>query len=273
MYALSKQKTLIKIDVLFVQRSNMEYKEIIKSAYYYDKTGMLLKGDCLEWMEKFPDNSIDMILADLPYGTTKCKWDIIIPFDKLWKQYERIIKKNGAFVFTGSQPFTSLLITSKIDWFKYEIIWEKDKPSDFALAPKRTMKYHENVLIFCEGVETYNPQMTQGIPNHSVGKGIRKKNNESGANTAIVSNKTDGLKHPKSVIKFNRESSPIHPTQKPVLLFEYLIKTYTNEGMLVLDNTAGVCTTAIASKNTGRRWICIEQEEKYCNLSLTRLKS
>ena len=155
--------------------------------------------------------------------------------------------------------------------FKYELIWEKDKPSDFATARFKTMKYHESILIFTKGKCTYNPQMTIGKPNHSVGKGIRKKNNESGANTTIVTNKTDGLKHPKSVLKFNREAKPEHPTQKPVALFEYLINTYTNEGDLVLDNCAGSGTTGIACINTNRKYILMEKKEKYFEIINKRI--
>lgn len=229
-------------------------------------------GDCLEIMPTFPDGLFDMILCDLPYGTTACKWDTIIPFEPLWKQYERLIKPNGAIVLTASQPFTSALVMSNAKIFKYEIIWEKDKPSDFAVSKFRTMKYHESVLIFCKNKETYNPQMTIGKPNHSVGNGIRKKNNETGANTRIVKNKIDGLKHPKSVLKFNREPRPIHPTQKPVALFEYLIKTYTNEGELILDNCAGSGTTAIAAINTKRKYVCIEQDKTYFDLMNKRIQ-
>jgi len=231
----------------------------------------VIQGDCLEVMKDIPDKSIDMILCDLPYGTTACKWDTIIPFEPLWEQYKRIIKDNGAIVLTASQPFTSALVMSNLGMFKYEIVWEKDKPSDFATAKYRTMKYHENILIFSKGKETYNPQMTKGEPNHSVGMGVRKKKNESGANTKIVSNKTDGIKHPKSVLKINRESKPIHPTQKPVALFEYLIKTYTNEGDLVLDNCAGSGTTGVACKNLNRNYILIEKEPAYIEIINKRL--
>ncbi len=226
----------------------------------------ILLGDCLELIKDIPSGSIDMVLCDLPYGTTACKWDTIIPLDKLWEQYERIIKPNGAIVLTAAQPFTSELIYSAKNLFKYEIIWEKEKPSNFAFAKYGIMKYHENILVFGEGRGTYNPQMTIGKPNHSVGGGKRKKYNESGANTARVTNKTDGLKHPKSVLKFNREPKPEHPTQKPVALFEYLIKTYTNEGDLVLDNAAGSGTTAIACLNTNRQFIVMEKERKYYDI-------
>jgi len=231
----------------------------------------LMLGDCLERMKEIPDGSVDMILADPPYGTTACKWDTVIPLDKMWEQLKRIIKPNGAIVMTASQPFTSVLVCSNIKMFKYEIIWEKDKPSDFATAKFKTMKYHESVLIFAKCRSTYNPQMVVGKPNHGVGKGIRRKNNESGANTATVSNKTDGLKHPRSVLKINRESKPVHPTQKPVALMEYLIKTYTQEGETVLDFVMGSGTTGLAAKNLNRNFIGIEKDAGYFEIAKQRL--
>ena len=229
-----------------------------------------VNADCFDVFPFIEDKSIDAIICDLPYGTTACKWDSILPFEFLWKEYERIIKPNGAIVLTASQPFTSVLVMSNPNIFKYELIWEKDKPSDFATARFKTMKYHESILIFTKGKCTYNPQMTIGKPNHSVGKGIRKKNNESGANTAIVTNKTDGLKHPKSVLKFNRESKPEHPTQKPLELMEYLVKTYTNEGDTVLDNTCGSGTLNLACLKLNRKSIGIEKEKQYYDVAVRR---
>ena len=228
-------------------------------------------GDCVERMKEIPDGSVDLILTDPPYGTTDCKWDSVIPLEPMWEQLKRIIKPNGVIVLTASQPFTSMLVMSNLGMFKYELIWEKDKPSDFAVAKFKTMKYHETVLIFTNGRATYNPQMVIGKPNHSVGKGIRRKNNESGANTATVSNKTDGLKHPKSVLKINRESKPIHPTQKPVALMEYLIKTYSNEDETVLDFTMGSGTTGVACKNLNRKFIGIEKDETYFKIAQDRI--
>lgn len=215
--------------------------------------------------------SIDAIITDLPYGTTACKWDAVIPFVPLWEQVRRVLKPNGVFVTTASQPFTALLVVSNLDAFKYEVIWEKDKPSDFALAARRTMKYHESVLVFCWGRETYNPQMTIGEPNHSVGKGVRKKVNESGANTSIVTNKLDGWKHPKSVMRFNREPAPIHPTQKPVELMRYLVRTYTNPGDTILDPCCGSGTTGVAAMLDGRNCVLIEREEKHLEITRQRL--
>ena len=234
---------------------------------------LLTLGDCLEVMATIPAGSVDMVMCDLPYGTTACKWDAVIPFEPLWAAYKRVCKTSAAIVLTASQPFASGLVMTNLAGFKYEVIWEKDKPSDFALAARRTMKYHENILVFCHGRETYNPQMTMGAPNHSVGKGLRKKQNESGANTAVVTNKTDGLKHPKSVMKFNREPKPQHPTQKPVALMEYLIRTYTNEGQAVLDNTMGSGTTGVACMRSGRRFIGIERDPGYFKIACDRIQA
>lgn len=228
-------------------------------------------GDCLEIMPLIPDKSIDAVICDLPYGTTGCKWDVVIPFDKLWRQYERIIKDKGNIVLFASQPFTSALVMSKPDWFRYEIIWEKEKPSNFAFSKYGVMKYHENILVFGKPNATYNPQMIIGKPNHSVGKGLRKKDNESGANTNTVTNKTDGLKHPKSVIKFNRESKPIHPTQKPLEVMEWLVNTFSNKHDTVVDNAMGSGTTGVSCKNLNRNFIGIEKYEKYFKIAEKRI--
>jgi len=260
----------------------MEYKEIIKSAYYHDNTGMLLKGDCLEIMKDFPDKSVDMILCDLPYEKTTCKWDTIIPFKLLWEQYERIIKDNGAIVLTASQPFTTELISSNLYLYKYNWVWEKDKPTNFVFANKQPMKYHEDICVFYKHQPTYNKQMIE----RSAGGKARCKTGVNHGNRKMQGVDTiyksiekinfydKSLKNPSTIIYFNtgRRNDLIHPTQKPTLLFEYLIKTYTNENDIVLDNAAGSCTAAIACKNTNRRWICIEKEEEYCNKSVERIK-
>jgi len=224
-------------------------------------------------MNGIPDKSVDMILCDLPYGTTACKWDEIIPFEPLWKQYERIIKDNGAIVLTASQPFTTKLINSNIKLFRYEWIWEKDQGVNFMMAKKQPLKSHENILIFYKKQPIYNPQMID------VGKEWIKKDTGNtyrehlGLQEQPYNKKSKGtLRYPKTVIKQSNEKiNRLHPTQKPVDLFEYLIKTYTNEGALVLDNCAGSFTTAVACDNTNRNWICIEKEEKYCNIGLTRI--
>jgi len=228
-------------------------------------------------MKEIDDKSIDLILADLPYGTTACKWDTIIPFEPLWEQYKRIIKDNGAIVLTASQPFTSALVMSNPKWFKYEWIWVKDKPSNFATANKIPMKYHENVLVFYKKAPKYNKQMQPRD-----GKGKRYKNSVNYSNQESehltlkngVKNFSQFEKNPSTVQKFStgRRQDIKHPTQKPVALFEYLIKTYTNEGDLVLDNCAGSFTTAIASENLKRNWICIEKEAEYCEIGIKRIE-
>ena len=245
----------------------MEFKEIVKNAYYYDKSGMLLHGDCLEWMEKFPDQSIDMILCDLPYGTTRNKWDSVIDLDKLWKQYERIIKNNTAIVLTAQTPFDKILGASKIELLKYEWIWRKQQGTGHLNAKKMPMKNHENILVFYKNLPVYNPQFTEGKP--YVCKSGRGSTNYNEQVSVVTENK--GKRYPLSVIEFQYDKEKLHPTQKPVSLFEYFINTYSNEGMIILDNTAGVCTTAIAAKNLNRKWICIEKEEKYCDVSKERI--
>ena len=236
------------------------------------KPNQIIQGDCLELMKDIEDKSIDMILCDLPYGTTACKWDTIIPFDKLWKQYERIIKDNGAIVLTASQPFTSALVMSNIKMFKYEWIWEKPQPSNSLLAKKQPMKYHENIVIF--GGNKYNPEMWEGKPNHNRNdNGEDMKTEILGTKIKRTTTNKSGIKYPKSIIKFTAiRSNKLHPTQKPVALFEYLIKTYTNEGDTVLDNCAGSFTTAIASENLKRNWICIEKEAEYCKIGKKRIE-
>jgi site-specific DNA-methyltransferase (adenine-specific) len=232
----------------------------------------LINGDCLEEMKNIPDGSVDMILTDPPYGTTACKWDSIIPLEPMWKQLKRIIKPNGAIVMTGSQPFTTTLIASNLKMFKYCWVWEKNIASNFAFAKYGVMKFHEDVCVFYRKPPTYNPIMTKGKPNNSVGKGVRCKDANSTANTRMVTNKTDGWKHPKSVIKFNRETG-LHPTQKPVALMEYLIKTYTNEGETVLDFTMGSGTTGVACKNLNRKFIGIELDEEYFEIAQNRISA
>lgn len=232
--------------------------------------------DCLIGMQRIPDKSIDMILCDLPYGTTNCKWDVVIPFAPLWEQYERIIKDEGAIVLTGSQPFTSLLIMSNPDLFKYELIWDKSIATGFLNANKQPLRKHKNVLIFYKKQPCYNPQKT-----------ISKKKTGS-IRTRVLGNTDvyrdfgpndwidDGTRYPVSVIHIQHDderyntsvSKPLkHSTQKPVGLFEYFIKTYTKEGGTVLDNCMGSGTTAIACINTNRNYIGFENNEKhFCNI-------
>jgi site-specific DNA-methyltransferase (adenine-specific) len=229
----------------------------------------LYLGDCLDVMKHLDDESVDMILCDLPYGTTACKWDSIIPFESLWQNYERIIKPNGAIVLTASQPFTTKLITSKIELFRYEWIWEKTQATGHLDAKRRPMKAHENVCVFYKKQPTYNYQKTYG---HARKVSTAKHKQNTKTNQTEIYGRYDNFtdydtteRYPRSVLTFasDKQRISLHPTQKPVALFEYFIKTYTNEGELVLDNCAGSCTTAIACMNTNRNWICIEKEDKY----------
>ena len=240
------------------------------------ETNKCYLGDSLELMKDIPDNSVDMILADLPYGTTACKWDVIIPFDKLWEQYNRIIKDNAAIVLTASQPFTSVLVASNIKNFKCEWIWVKNAGSNFATVKFMPMKEHENVLVFGKGKLKYNPQMQERAPG---GKervktvvNCKTKTDILGGKEIIKDNNMrPELRYPSSVQKFNRERG-LHPTQKPVKLFEYLIRTYTNENDVVLDNCAGSMTTAIACIRTNRKYICMEKEKKYFDIGINRIE-
>ncbi len=237
------------------------------------KTNVCYQGDCLEVMKDIPDKSIDMILCDLPYGTTACKWDTIIPFEPLWEQYKRIIKDNGAIVLTANQPFTSALVMSNIKDFRYNLIWNKRKSSSALHAKIQPLRIHEDIVIFSKNKTVYNPQMVQGKPR--VDKESKISNGEAfGSNivTRKYENK-EGLYYPKSILDISNadQTNKVHPTQKPVALFEYLIKTYTHEGDLVLDNCAGSGTTGVACKNTNRNCILIEQDEKYCDIIKERV--
>ena len=223
--------------------------------------------DCLEGMKLLPDKSIDMILCDLPYGMTACKWDSVIPFEPLWEQYERVIKDNGAIVLTASQPFTTMLINSNIKLFKYCWVWEKEQGVNFLMAKKQPLKVHEDICVFYKKQCIYNPQMTMGKPYIS-GKG---NSGEVTGKVKKIQTKNTGTRYPKSIIRFNRERG-LHPTQKPVALFEYLIKTYTNEGEIVLDNCMGSGTTAVACELNNRKWIGFEIESKYVEVTNKRLE-
>ena len=232
----------------------------------------LIQGDCLEKMKDIPDKSIDMILCDLPYGTTACKWDTIIPFEPLWEQYKRIIKDNGAIVLTASQPFTSALVMSNIKWFKYEWVWEKEMGTGFGNANRQPLRNIENILVFYNKQATYNPQFTKGKPYKTNSNGGNHKASvyaDGGLNSIETIN--SGKRFPKQIIKINRDKSKLHPTQKPVALFEYLIKTYTNEGDLVLDNCMGSGTTGVACKNLNRNFIGIELDPEYFKIAEKRI--
>ena len=237
----------------------------------------ILLGDCLELMKQLPDQSVDMILCDLPYGTTACRWDAIIPFDKLWEQYERVAKPNAPIVLTASQPFTSALVMSKPKWFRHEWVWQKNRGSNFATTKYQPMKEHESVLVFCKGVANYYPIMQ---PRAECGKSRAKyainpsNTGKREAYNGMIETETrvlnEDLRVPSSIQKFNTEVG-LHPTQKPVALFEYLIKTYSKENDLVLDNCAGSGTTAIACLNTNRQFIVMEKEQKYYDIILKRV--
>jgi site-specific DNA-methyltransferase (adenine-specific) len=234
----------------------------------------IIHGDCLVEMPKLADKSIDMILCDLPYGTTACKWDTVIPFEPLWKEYKRLIKNNGAIVLTASQPFTSALVMSNPGWFKYEWIWEKSRATNFLNYKINPAKKHESVLVFGSGSLNYRPIMEEGRAY------IDNRRPKLRGLSSVVSSElmngprvNEGLRYPGSIIKFkNPNNDSGHPTQKPVALFEYLIRTYTNEGDTVLDNCAGSFTTAIACMNTNRKYICIEKDDKYFEVGKKRIQ-
>ncbi len=228
------------------------------------ETNVCYQGDCLEVMKGIEDKSIDMILCDLPYGTTACKWDTIIPFEPLWEQYKRIIKDNGAIVLTASQPFTSALVMSNIKMFKYEWIWDKKISGNPLLAKYQPLKTHEDICVFSKKTHKYFPEMRKGKMRTKGGGKSKLLNME-------MSKSVNDDYYPISIIEYSNAKRGIHPTQKPVALFEYLIKTYTNEGDLVLDNTAGSGTTGVACKNTNRNFILIEQDEKYCEVIKERV--
>jgi len=230
-------------------------------------------GDCLDAMKQISSNSIDMVLCDLPYGTTHCKWDTIIQFDDLWSEYNRVCKENAAIVLTSAQPFTSVLVMSNIKNFKYNWIWEKSKATGYLNAKRMPMRAHEEVCVFYRKQPTYNPIMTEGIP-YNKGKAHRPTDVYGKQTSVLVKNET-GLRNPRTVQYFKTaeaEGKVLHPTQKPVALFEYLIKTYTNKDEIVLDNCIGSGTTAIACINTNRKYIGIEKDEKYYNIALNRIK-
>jgi len=232
--------------------------------------------DCLEGMKRIPGKSVDMILCDLPYGTTACKWDTIIPFEPLWEQYERVIKDNGAIVLTGQEPFSSALRGSNFKRYRYDWIWEKDNHTNFLNIKKQPAKRHELISVFYKKQPTYNPQMWEGKESHGVGTQLGKSVNREylGSDFKIKETKKTNLKYPISILRFKGEGrgKAIHPTQKPVALFEYLIRTYTNEKETILDNCIGSGTTAIAAINTNRNYIGFEMDTNYFNLANQRIE-
>lgn len=236
-------------------------------------------GDCLEIMQSIPDQSVDLVLCDLPYGTTTCAWDSVIPFAPLWEAYARVAKPNAAIVLTASQPFTSALIMSKVEWLKDHLIWDKNKCGSPGLAKIRHMRTHEDIVVFGRGRITYNPQMQEGEPYKRKSKNpegyVGRKNDHGYGLRPRTEFENHGTRYPKSVIRISRDFSAqqqVHPTQKPVALMEYLIKTYSNEGDTVLDNTMGSGTTGVACATTGRRFIGIERDPAYFEIARARIE-
>ena len=229
------------------------------------------QGDCLELMKEIPDISIDMVLCDLPYGTTACKWDSVIPFEPLWEQYKRIIKDNGAIVLFGSEPFSTELRHSNLKMYKYDWIWDKKIPSGMSYARFQPMRQTENISVFCKGKTVYNPQM---IKRDKPIKGGGMSKGETTNNQKLVAlHKTYDYKNPINILVFDKiRKGSLHPTQKPVALLEYLIKTYTNEGETVLDNCMGSGSTGVACINTNRNFIGYELDEKYFEIAKERLE-
>ena len=224
--------------------------------------------DCLVGMSAIPDKSVDMILCDLPYGTTRNKWDTVLPLDWLWDEYNRIIKDSGAIVLTAQTPFDKVLGASNIENLKYEWIWVKPSGTGHLNAKKMPLKNHENILVFYKKLPTYNPQMTKGTPyTQKSGRASSNYNPQERVTTV-----NEGYRYPLTVQKFKSEKG-LHPTQKPVELFEYLIKTYTNEGETVLDNCMGSGTTAIACINTNRNYIGFELDKGYYRASIERINN
>jgi len=233
----------------------------------------LLQGNCLELMKDIPDKSIDMILCDLPYGTTQNKWDSVIPLDLLWVEYERIIKDNGVIALNAQTPFDKLLGASNLKLLKYEWIWEKSKSTGYLNARKMPMKKHENILIFYKNLPCYNPQFTEGTPYKNSHKAGDTGTNY-GENKREYSFQNKGTRFPTSIQYFEsiKTNAQLHPTQKPVELCEYLIKTYTNEGETILDNCMGSGSTGVACVNLNRNFIGIELNEGYFNIAKERIE-
>ena len=236
----------------------------------------LMQGDCLELMKDIPDGSVDMVLTDPPYGTTACKWDSVIPFEPMWEQLKRITKKDGAIVMTASQPFTSSLVMSNVEMFKYCWVWKSNRAANFAQAPYMALKNCEDVCVFSRaGVAknsklrmTYNPQGLTEVDKVVAGK---KHSAHRPSRTAQKPYKQTRTGYPNQILEFAKYAKPVHPTQKPVALMEYLIKTYTNEGETVLDFTMGSGTTGVAAKNLNRKFIGIELDSDYYKIAEERI--
>ena len=228
----------------------------------------LFHGDCLKVMPNITDKSVDLILCDLPYGTTKCKWDVVIPFDKLWEQYNRIIKDNGVILLFSKQPFTTQTISSNINNFKYCLIWKKDNHDNPTQAKRRFLNITEDICVFYKKQCTYNPQGLQPlnkVVKQGRGGSLSQLNHRDGTYFQEYTN------YPRNILEFKRDLPNVHPTQKPVALLEYLIKTYTNEGEVVLDNCMGSGSTGVACVNLNRKFIGIEKEESFFNIANSRI--
>ena len=232
---------------------------------------MLYLGDCLEIMPTLAAGSVDLVLADLPYGVTACEWDKILPFEKLWPEYERLLKPTGSVVLTASQPFTTKLINSKLDWFRYELVWKKNTVTGFLNAKKQPLRNHENVIVFSPaktGKMIYHPQGLVAVN--------RFRKNPS---SRIYNKQAEGIRHvtwanyPRSVLEFDSETDRKHPTQKPVAMMAYLIQTFSDPGGVVLDNTMGSGSTGVAALQMERRFVGIEQGKKYFLIALERMES
>jgi len=285
---IKKYKSKIKSDLIEIIKKNKQNTEIIidtpspiikpnnevsneKNTNKLETNNSnynIINGDCLVEMKNIKEKSIDMILCDLPYGMTKNAWDIVIPFDKLWYEYNRIIKDNGAIVLFGSQPFTSIMITSNLKMFRYCLVWEKNKFSDFLNSKRKPMKTNEDIAIFYKKQPTYNPQYWYSTPytRWNTQTAVDKQSNYGSHKENFVES-VDGKRLPTTVLKFNRVERPLHPTQKPTDLLEWLIKTYTNENDIVLDNCMGVGSTGVACKKINRKFIGIELETKYYEIA------
>lgn len=229
----------------------------------------VLQGDCLALLPHVPDVSVDMVLCDLPYGITQNAWDSVIELPALWAQYKRVLRPGGAVVLTASQPFAATLVTSNPHAFKYEWIWEKEAGTGFLNAKKQPLRSHEQVLVFYWFQPAYNPQMEAGKAYTQKKGGLTSNYNPDSKDNIVTVN--TGERYPKTVLRFSRDKNKVHPTQKPVALFEYLIRTYTNEGATVLDNCCGSGTTGVACRNTGRNFIQMELDPKYCEIARGRV--
>ena len=232
----------------------------------------LFHGDCLEVMKNIPDNRVDLILCDLPYGQTFSKWDSLLDFNKLWQQYDRVIKDNGAIVLFANEPFATMLRYSNLNNYRYDWIWDKQRGSNFSAVKIRPFNSFENICVFYKKQPTYNPQMIEGKPytrkQGYVGEGKQNGN----MNKKDVVTISDGKRYPLSILSFPKVQRSVHPTQKPIDLLEYLIRTYTNEGEIVLDNCMGSGSTGVACINTDRKFIGIELDEKYFNIAKERIE-